>query len=340
MKKHEFHRFINQDSELVRVLKYLPSISEQGPWLAGGSIWKAIENTPIEHDIDFFFANREQYNEFIRTIKAIPYVYRIVNNKENPFNLSLGYHVHGNGYNKTIKVQLIHYKFFPTMKELLDGFDFTACQFGFDGTHLYTGNTALDDLRNREIIFNNVRSVTSSAIHLKKYLDRGFKVPTKEQEKFKKLFEAASKNTFGELESDYPQPEPIRDRFGRITYEWMPEPPEGMNAGQVLQEQVVNSVHQDDRAPISLDAIGEPAFRTVISNTPVDLSASYGSFASSDSSPTLTTSGTGLWGSPTAAQEVAPATPPGAQELSEPQLEEDSNSDLESYDSEDDDNDF
>ena len=60
MKTHEFYNFINKDSELCKILKHLPNIDETGPWVAGGSVWKSIENLPLNCDIDFFFQTPQQ----------------------------------------------------------------------------------------------------------------------------------------------------------------------------------------------------------------------------------------------------------------------------------------
>jgi len=165
VKNFEFHEFINQDSELFRILHHLPKPEENGPWLAGGSVWKAIENLPLDCDIDFFFKDETQYEEYLRKLKSIPYVYHIVTEKQNKYNITFGYHIYEKGYNKTVPLQLISFKFWNTLEELLEGFDFTVCQFGFNGRQLYTGDTALEDLRTRTIKFNNMaRSDIATAI--------------------------------------------------------------------------------------------------------------------------------------------------------------------------------
>jgi len=201
MKIHEFYNFINKDSELCKILKHLPSIDETGPWVAGGSVWKSIEKLPLNCDIDFFFQTPQQCEWWYRKLLSIPYAYRIVSEpKANKYNTSLQFHVHEGGFNKTVTIQLIAFKFFDNMEELLNGFDFTVCQFGYDGKKLYTGDTSFDDLRNREIVFNNIRDTVATAIHLKKYINKGFKISNNDvhQRKFieimKSLEEHKKKN--------------------------------------------------------------------------------------------------------------------------------------------------
>ncbi len=177
MKIFPIQTFINYDSEFFKILKSLPPVGGDGPWVAGGSVWKAIENKQLTCDIDFFFQSAKQCEQWYRTILSIPYSHRIVSESNtNNYNTSFKYCVPFGSKNKPFTLQLISFKFFNSMEHLLDSFDFTACQFGFDGKNLYTGNTSLEDLRNREIIFHNINSLSATLNHLRKYTDVGFKV--------------------------------------------------------------------------------------------------------------------------------------------------------------------
>lgn len=176
MKTDHIYNHINQDSELFRVLKYLPKPQPEGPWLAGGSLWKAIENQPIEHDLDFFFKDVKQCEEWLATIRSIPYVHHIVGEKSNRYNITYKFHVNERGYNKTISVQCVSFKCWNSITDLLEGFDFTACQFGFDGRMLFTGDTAFEDVRARAIRFNKIHDSNATQIHLEKYLAKGFTI--------------------------------------------------------------------------------------------------------------------------------------------------------------------
>jgi hypothetical protein len=107
---------------------------------------------------------------------SIPYVYHIVDEKKNKFNTTLSFHIHEKNYNKTIPIQCISFRFWEDIEHVLNDFDFTVCQFGFNGQKLYTGDNSFEDLRNRMIKFNVVRGDAATLFHLKKYLQRGFKV--------------------------------------------------------------------------------------------------------------------------------------------------------------------
>jgi len=184
MKVDDFHNHVNQDSEFFRILRYLPRPQKDGPWLAGGSVWKAIENQPVEHDLDFFFYNKDQREQWIRTLNSIPYVHHIVGEKSNKYNTTYSFHINEKGYNKTVAIQAISFRYWSGVEELIDGFDFTACQFGFDGRKLFSGDTAFDDLRTRTIRFNKIHDPRATIIHLNKYITKGFKIPPDQQQKF------------------------------------------------------------------------------------------------------------------------------------------------------------
>lgn len=177
MKNYKLQDFIKGDSEFFRILKSIPPIGENGPWIAGGSIWKSIEGQKLTCDIDIFFQSTKQCEEWYREILSIPYVNRIVSEiKSNKYNTSFKYLVNCGDKNKNFTIQLISFKFFKDICELIDGFDFTACQFGYDGTNLYTGDTSMEDVKNRDIIFRHISNYNATAHHLKKYTDIGFKV--------------------------------------------------------------------------------------------------------------------------------------------------------------------
>ena len=151
------------------------------------SVWKAIENIALDCDIDFFFKDKAQLEEYLRKLKSIPYVYHVVTEKTNSYNTTFGFHIYDRGYNKTVTVQFISCRFCDSLEKLLSGFDFTACQFGFDGSHLISGDTSFEDLKNRIIRLNEFRASNATLIHLEKYLKRGFKVPPDEMKKIEAL---------------------------------------------------------------------------------------------------------------------------------------------------------
>ena len=253
MKTHNVRDFINSSSEFFTILKQLPTIEGDGPWVAGGSVWKSIENIPLECDVDIFFKSAEQCERWFRTLVSLPYGHRIVSDlKTNQYNTSLKYHINHKGYNKTITLQLITFRFFNDIEALLGGFDFTACQFGFDGQSLYSGDTSLDDLRNREIIFNNVLDSVATGIHIEKYIKFGFKVPSTQRDRYDEIVKKTSafKNTI-------PRPEPSSPFLAR----W----------GNVLAGEP--AIVASPRPPVAVDDGDDYAYpRPSANNSGIDLS--------------------------------------------------------------------
>jgi hypothetical protein len=81
---------------------------------------------------------------------------------------------------KAYNLQLISFKYHTTVEELLNKFDFTVCQFAYDGSKLYMGSKSLGDLMFNRLNFNCTENKYS--IYWKrwnKYNSAGFK-PTPE----------------------------------------------------------------------------------------------------------------------------------------------------------------
>ena len=193
MQRHNLNEFVKPDSELFRILRKLPKPDESGPWIAGGSIWKAIEAMPLNCDLDFFFASPQQHEVYMRIMRSIPYVNHIVSEKKNDYNTTFGFHVYDNGYNKTVPIQYVTFRYAPSIEGILEQFDFTVCQFGTDGKTLFTGDESFEHLRQKAIYFNKVHNSVATAVHLKKYLDKGFSIPTTQLDLFNKIMAESEK---------------------------------------------------------------------------------------------------------------------------------------------------
>jgi len=188
MKTHSFSNYVKNDSELFTVLKRLPKPEAEGPWIAGGSVWKAIEGIPLDCDIDFFFSSPQQFEVYLGMMRGVPYSTKILKESSNGYNTTFDFHIYERGkINKIQKIQFVCAVFCETPLKLIDSFDFTVCQFAFDGKTLYTGNDSFVHLKERKIVFHNIRDIYATTAHLKKYVDRGFNIPSEESEKFEKL---------------------------------------------------------------------------------------------------------------------------------------------------------
>lgn len=171
-----------KESDLFRVLRHLPNLSVNGPWVAGGSVWRTISNEPLEKcDIDIFFQSQKQYDETVLKMNGLPVVNNIIKQRKNKWNTIYRFHVHEKKtFNKTFDVQLINMNFHRDIDSLLKSFDLTVCQFGYDGENLHCGLTSLDDLSAKRIILWSVTRPQATLKHLAKYLNNGFTISSEQ----------------------------------------------------------------------------------------------------------------------------------------------------------------
>lgn len=176
-------------TELEFLLEVLPPLSENGPWIAGGSLLRTYLNLRLTTDIDIFFKDKSQYDDYNIKLDAISKKYGESPNN-NLFRIdsreSVDWH---RTYsivfrNKNYKLQLIHKKFFTGVCNLLDSFDLNICQIGFDGTHLFHAENCITEIDNREIKIETVNLPQVALKRLIKYSSLGFKISDTEIHSF------------------------------------------------------------------------------------------------------------------------------------------------------------
>jgi len=166
------------DSDLFKVLRHFPSLDEGGPWIAGGSLWRAFNKEPLVNcDIDVFFKSKKQFEEMSRKMGSLPYVNNVLIETKKKWNTLYKYHVNdGKSFNKTVDIQFINMAHYSSLAKLLNSFDFTVCQFGWDGKHLLVGQTSINDLSKKQIVFWSISKYKSLMKHLHRYLNNGFTI--------------------------------------------------------------------------------------------------------------------------------------------------------------------
>ena len=172
---------IEDDHELFQALDRLPDVSEKGPWLAGGAIRRTLMKTPLESDFDFFFASQEQFDAFGTSLKSKGAWLVSKNDHNATYKLpSKAPEPKGEDdftpYQPEIVIQAITTKWYADLSEVLDSFDFTICQFGYDGSHLVCGDYALWDLGRRRLVPHKITYGTASLRRLLKYTKQGFTI--------------------------------------------------------------------------------------------------------------------------------------------------------------------
>lgn len=176
MIKYDFYEFVRRtaesslDSFFERIVDVLPSLGEGGPWLAGGAVRRVLIGDPLDSsDFDIFFANKEQYESFIDGLKNLGAKKTAENDKNEVWSY------YDQEYKKTAIIQLINFRHYSNVEELLDSFDFTITQCAFDGQTLFVGDYTLFDLANRRLALHKLTFGLSTVRRLIKYTKQGYK---------------------------------------------------------------------------------------------------------------------------------------------------------------------
>jgi hypothetical protein len=160
-------RFIDKPDScrLFELLTVLPAPTPSGPFIAGGAIRRTLSNQMLDSDVDYFFRDAEQRAAFDAAVTKS------------------GKRVHENAHVTTynvahakqqVTVQGISIAYYPTIEAVLDSFDFTITQFGYDGTDLVCGEFALWDLARKRLALHKLTHGVSTVRRLIKYTRQGF----------------------------------------------------------------------------------------------------------------------------------------------------------------------
>ena len=169
------------DHDLFKALDRLPPVSENGPWLAGGALRRMLLKQPLDSDFDFFFSSQEQLDAFLAAAK-LKGAQQIRENEHattlrlpsvNPKSIGEDEFT---DYLPEIEVQAISIQFYDSLDAVLDSFDFTICQFGYDGVRLVCGDHSLWDLGRRRLVPHRLTFATASMRRLLKYANQGFTI--------------------------------------------------------------------------------------------------------------------------------------------------------------------
>jgi len=154
---------------LGAVLDGLPSLSDKGPWLAGGALRRTLLGMEPESDFDFFFANADQLTAFTTELEKNGFVKA----KETEHHLHYKGQIGGRGVERDI--QCIRFKFYDSAASVIESFDFTVCMFAYDGKTLTCGETALWDLGRKRLAVHKISYPVASVRRLLKYTKQDFR---------------------------------------------------------------------------------------------------------------------------------------------------------------------
>lgn len=169
------------DTELAQAIYRLPDVKPEGPWLAGGALRRTIAGQKLESDFDYFFASQEQFDAFCQQVKDSGGWQKSANEHNVTFGLpSVRPESVGDDeftkYQPEIEVQAIKIRWYSSIDEVLDSFDFTICQFGYDGEHLVCGEYSLWDLGRKRLVPHRLTYAVASFRRLLKYTRQGYSI--------------------------------------------------------------------------------------------------------------------------------------------------------------------
>lgn len=150
------------------VMAALPAVGTDGPWLCGGALRRLIRGDALESDWDFFFKDKAQFEAFDAAIRKIPKHTVVVSEHANTYGVPV------KDQGKPVKVQAVRIAYHPTLADVLDSFDFSICQFGYDGTELWCAPFALFDLARSRLAVHKITFATASVRRMLKYQTQGY----------------------------------------------------------------------------------------------------------------------------------------------------------------------
>lgn len=150
------------DPIFLCVVESLPMLSKKGPWIAGGSVRKFLDEKANTADYDIFFPNAEVNLGWITDLEGRGAV--LVSES----NLNRTYTHMGQ------KIQCIHFDMQSTLIKTMNRFDMAMCQCGFDGETLYWSDQAMADIKEKAITFCNADDPIYSINRAIKFAREGY----------------------------------------------------------------------------------------------------------------------------------------------------------------------
>jgi len=134
-------------------------------WIAGGAIRRWFAGTEELSDVDVFFPSQEVFDAYVQTLTGNGFSKTYVS--QNADTYSNGKHL----------VQCIKVNFFKDVNELFDSFDFTLCQFAWDGNKIYSTTEAIISVLRKHLGVHKIKEefAVDSLRRAFKYCSKGYK---------------------------------------------------------------------------------------------------------------------------------------------------------------------
>ena len=134
--------------------------------IAGGAIRDSLFGDEFS-DIDVFGLTKEDLDLFVKLNLTKGHGYKLVYFNDNLRTYRKG----------KIKVQII-YREYEKLTDIIDSFDFTVCQFMYDGEKVICNPSALLDVYHKRIVINHLDPlfVFDSLRRVQKYIQKGYTI--------------------------------------------------------------------------------------------------------------------------------------------------------------------
>lgn len=136
-------------------------------YVAGGFIRRWWNNIKQESDLDLFFKSKESYDKVTAFLKPLSVKEPVISEFNEMYEIKVS-------DTWTLQVQAIKHRFYPSLDDVFDSFDFTLCQFGFDGNHILMTNEALIDSQRKRLVPHKIQFGASSLRRIVKYTQQGY----------------------------------------------------------------------------------------------------------------------------------------------------------------------
>ena len=156
-------------------------INSDGPWIAGGAVRRTVTGEKMDTDYDFFFKSPEQADAFEDALVNLGANLTSRNDKNSTYilpsmTLSETYEDGQPIFLPEIKIQVIRFRYYNSPTEVIGSFDFTLCQFAYDGEYIYMNPFSLYDVARKRLVPNVITYGVSSLRRMMKYAKQGFTV--------------------------------------------------------------------------------------------------------------------------------------------------------------------
>lgn len=164
------------------IVEILPKCTSQGPWLAGGALLRTYTGKPLDSDVDVFFQNKEQLEQYIADLSLKSYKGPAEDRKSNHYTVKdmivSEWHttITVNYMDRDWKIQCVSFVYFKDVGELFDSFDFDVCMLAYDGTEVFVSPTTFDAIANKKTKLVKINYPSVTLKRLVKYMRHGYDV--------------------------------------------------------------------------------------------------------------------------------------------------------------------